>query len=52
MLPLCQIALTIFRTEADYRQTLYISGQETLVIRGLSLAPKGDETRSRLDPEL
>ena len=34
MLPLCQVALTIYRTEADYRQTLYISGQETLVIRG------------------
>ena len=34
MLPLCQVALTIFRTEADYRQTLYISGQETLVVSG------------------
>ena len=42
MLPLCQVALTIFRTEADYRQTLYISGQETLVIRGQA-QPEGDD---------
>ena len=43
MLPLCQVALTIFRTEADYRQTLYISGQETLVIRGMAQPGVDDE---------
>lgn len=32
--PLARIALAIYRTEADYRQALYMQGQDTLVVVG------------------
>ena len=38
MLALARLALTIYRTEADYRQALFSSGQDTLVITGVSRA--------------
>ena len=36
VLALARIALTIYRTEADYRQALFMSGQDTLVLTGVS----------------
>lgn len=34
LLPLAEICMTIYRGEADYRQNLYMQGQETLVVIG------------------
>jgi hypothetical protein len=34
LMPLARIALAIYRTEADYRQALYMQGQDTLVVVG------------------
>lgn len=34
LMPMARIALAIYRTEADYRQALYMQGQDTLVIIG------------------
>lgn len=34
VMPLARIALAIYRTEADYRQALYMQGQDTLVVVG------------------
>ena len=42
LLGLARLALTIYRGEADYRQCLYMQGQETLVVVGGS---KESETR-------
>jgi len=44
LLGLARTSLTIYRGEADYRQCLYMQGQETLVITG-GLTDKNDETR-------
>jgi hypothetical protein len=34
LLPMARLALAIYRTEADYRQALYMQGQDTLVTIG------------------
>lgn len=34
LMPLARIGLTMYRTEADYRQALYMQGQKTLVVIG------------------
>lgn len=34
LMPMARIALAIYRTEADYRQALYMQGQDLLVITG------------------
>lgn len=41
LLPLARLALAIYRTEADYRQALYMQGQDTLVVTGAS--PQGED---------
>ena len=43
MLALARIALTIYRTEADYRQALFMSGQDTLVIHGMTAPQEGSD---------
>lgn len=40
LLGLANISLTIYRAEADYRQTLFMQGQDTLVVQGAS-KPEG-----------
>jgi len=42
LLGLARLSLTIYRGEADYRQCLYMQGQETLVVIG---GTKDEETR-------
>jgi hypothetical protein len=44
LMPLARIALTIYRTEADYRQSLYMQGQDTLVVIGQN--PSTDTNRT------
>lgn len=47
LLPLSNLCLAIYRSEADYRQALHMQGQDTLIIIGEELAPDGqakDET--------
>lgn len=34
LMPMARIALAIYRTEADYRQALFMQGQDTLVVIG------------------
>jgi hypothetical protein len=34
LLPLSNLALTVYRGEADFRQALYLQGQDTLVVTG------------------
>lgn len=46
LMPLARIALAIYRTEADYRQALYMQGQDTLVIIGQQATI--DNSRSRV----
>lgn len=41
LMPLVRIALAIYRTEADYRQALYMQGQDTLVILGQQATAEG-----------
>lgn len=41
LLGLARLALSIYRQEADYKQTLHMSGQDTLVISGAELGPDG-----------
>lgn len=41
LLALGRIALTIYRGEADYRQNLYMQGQDTLVVIGSVSNPSG-----------
>jgi hypothetical protein len=36
LLPLSRLAMTIYRGEADYRHALFMTGQDTLVISGVS----------------
>lgn len=43
LLSLARIALAIYRGEADYRQALFMQGQQTLVIKGAVTAPSGSE---------
>ena len=38
LLGLSNVCLTIYRGEADYRQTLFMQGQETLVVKGGELS--------------
>lgn len=41
LLGLGQLVLTIYRSEADYRQNLFMQGQDTLVVVGGTRAPEG-----------
>jgi hypothetical protein len=43
LLSLARLALAIYRGEADYRQALFMQGQQTLVIKGATTAPSGSE---------
>ncbi len=45
VMPLVRLALAIYRTEADYRQTLYMQGQDTLVIIGQQADANAGKTR-------
>lgn len=45
LMPLARIALAIYRTEADYRQALYMQGQDTLVITGQQADANTGNTR-------
>lgn len=47
LLGLAELALAIYRGEADYRQTLYMQGQETLVLTGV--AAEDDDVRVGAD---
>lgn len=47
MLPLARLALTIYRGEADYRNTLFQQGQDTLVVTGDTPAGEGDKPVKR-----
>lgn len=47
LLGLSNLSLTIYRGEADYRQTLFMQGQETLVIIGAS-PEEGEESGRRV----
>ena len=42
LLGLARRALTIYRGEADYRQALFMQGQDTLVVMGASGGPNGE----------
>lgn len=44
MMPIARICLAIYRTEADYRQALYMQGQDLLVITGQNANDPGDGT--------
>jgi len=44
LLGLANLCLAIYRLEADYRQTLHMQGQDTLVIKGGLEAEDGDGT--------
>jgi hypothetical protein len=41
LLGLARLALTIYRGEADYRNSLFMSGQDTLVIKGIAAGNDG-----------
>lgn len=41
LMPLARIALAIYRAEADYRQALYMQGQDTLVVIGQNAPVEG-----------
>lgn len=43
LLNLSNLALAIYRAEADYRQTLYMQGQQTLVVIGVEDGGQQDE---------
>lgn len=43
LMPLARIALAIYRTEADYRQALYMQGQDTLVVIGQNAPIEGQQ---------
>jgi hypothetical protein len=45
LLGLARIALAVYRGEADYRQTLFMQGQDTLVVVGGIKAGEGEQTR-------
>ena len=42
LLGLANLALTVYRAEADYRQTLFMQGQDTLVIKGMASGGSND----------
>lgn len=42
LLGLAELALTIYRGEADYRQSLFMQGQDTLVIKGAGTVDEMD----------
>lgn len=46
LLGLGKLALALYRGDADYRQTLFMSGQDTLVVVGGVRSPTGDGTVS------
>lgn len=46
VMPLVRLALAIYRTEADYRQALYMQGQDTLVVVGQQADANGGQTRT------
>lgn len=45
LLPLARAALTVYQGEADYRQALFLQGQDTLVVMGGVRNESDDETR-------
>lgn len=45
LIGLSNLTLAIYRGEADYRQTLFMQGQDTLVIIGAVIADDEDDTR-------
>lgn len=45
LMPMVRIALAIYRTEADYRQALYMQGQDTLVVTGQQADADAGKTR-------
>ena len=46
MLGLANISMTIYRGEADYRHTLYMQGQDTLVVAGdIETGPDGERKK-------
>lgn len=45
LMPLARIGLAIYRTEADYRQALYMQGQDTMVIIGQQATTDNSRTR-------
>ncbi|AVJ51758.1 portal protein [Pantoea phage vB_PagS_Vid5] len=47
LLGLANTCLTIYRGEADYRQTLFLQGQETLVVKG-GVTTEGEESVRRV----
>jgi hypothetical protein len=47
MLPLAELSITIYRGEADYRQSLFMQAQDTLVIIGASPTEDDEEGNPR-----
>lgn len=45
LMPLARIAMAIYRTEADYRQALFMQGQDTLVVIGQQADASGGESQ-------
>lgn len=45
LMPLARIALAAYRTEADYRQALYMQGQDTLVVIGQQATVDAQQTQ-------
>jgi len=45
LMPLARMGLSIYRTEADYRQALYMQGQDTLVVIGQLASIDNSRTR-------
>jgi hypothetical protein len=57
LLGLARLCMTMYRSEADYRQTLYLQGQDTLVVVGGLKGSTGDEpirvgAGARIDVEI
>jgi hypothetical protein len=48
LLNLSNLSLAIYRAEADYRQTLYLQGQQTLVLIGTEADDTGEEAPLRV----
>ncbi len=49
LINLANLALAIYRGEADHRSALFMSGQDTLVITGYDIAAADDETNPSAD---
>lgn len=45
LMPLARLGLAMYRTEADYRQALYMQGQDTMVIIGQQASTENSRTR-------